>query len=141
PFDVGVVKTRVRNALDRARLVEENALLRRELKGKYRLDGKAEKMREVLEIIPRIAATGSTVMITGESGTGKEQAARAIHWNSPRKDGQFVSVNCGALTDELLESELFGHVRGSFTHALANKKGLFEAADGGTIFLDEIGET
>ncbi len=141
PFDVSVVKSRVRHALDRVRLAEENALLRRELKGKYRLDGRSPRMREVLDLIPRIAATGSTVLITGESGTGKEQVARAVHYNSPRREGAFVSINCGAMTDELLESELFGHVRGAFTHAVANKKGLFEAADGGTIFLDEIGET
>ena len=141
PFNIEDAKNRVRNALDRARLAEENAFLRRELKGKYRLDGRSPKMREVLDLIPRIAATGSTVLITGESGTGKEQVARAIHYNSPRREGQFVSINCGALPDELLESELFGHMKGSFTGASANKKGLFEAADGGTIFLDEIGET
>ena len=141
PFNIEDVKNRVRNALDRARLVEENAFLRRELKGKYRLDGHSPRMREVLDLIPRIAATGSTVLITGESGTGKEQVARAIHYNSPRREGQFVSINCGALPDELLESELFGHMKGSFTGATANKKGLFEAADGGTIFLDEVGET
>src|SRR5437867_1478051 len=141
PFNIEDAKNRVRNALDRARLVEENAFLRRELKGKYRLDGRSPRMREILDLLPRIAATGSTVLITGESGTGKEQVARAVHYNSPRREGQFVSINCGALPDELLESELFGHVKGSFTGASANKKGLFEVADGGTIFLDEIGET
>ena len=141
PFNIEDAKNRVRNALDRARLVEENAFLRRELKGKYRLDGHSPRMREILDLIPRIAVTGSTVLITGESGTGKEQVARAVHYNSPRREGQFVSINCGALPDELLESELFGHMRGSFTGASANKKGLFEVADGGTIFLDEIGET
>jgi len=140
PFNIEDAKNRVRNALDRARLAEENAFLRRELKGKYRLDGHSPKMREILELIPRIAATGSTVLITGESGTGKEQVARAVHYHSPRRDGQFVSINCGALPDELLESELFGHMKGSFTGATATKKGLFEVADGGTIFLDEIGE-
>ena len=119
PFNIEDAKNRVRNALDRARLAEENAFLRRELKGKYRLDGHSPKMREILELIPRIAATGSTVLITGESGTGKEQVARAVHYHSPRRDGQFVSINCGALPDELLESELFGHMKGSFTGATA----------------------
>jgi transcriptional regulator with PAS, ATPase and Fis domain len=98
-------------------------------------------MREVLALIERIAPTHSTVLIGGESGTGKELAARAIHAQSPRRDRPFVSINCGALPDELLESELFGHTRGSFTGAVTSKKGLFEVADGGTVFLDEIGDT
>src|SRR6059036_1130319 len=98
-------------------------------------------MKDVREMIDRIASTNSTVLISGESGTGKELAARAIHQISPRRAKQFVSINCGAMPDELLESELFGHMKGSFTGATANKKGLFEVADGGTIFLDEIGET
>jgi two-component system response regulator PilR (NtrC family) len=98
-------------------------------------------MEEVRAMLDRVAGTSSTVLIWGDSGTGKELAARAIHRRSPRKSKQFVSINCGALPDELLESELFGHVKGSFTGAVATKKGLFEVADGGTIFLDEIGDT
>ena len=98
-------------------------------------------MKTIYELIQRVADTSSTIMISGESGTGKEQIARAIHYNSLRRERQFVSINCGALPDELLESELFGHMRGSFTGATSNKQGLFEVADGGTIFLDEIGET
>jgi two-component system response regulator PilR (NtrC family) len=122
----------------------ENRDLRAELRGKYRFDGlvgRSTKMRAIFELIERVAATGSTILIQGESGTGKELIARAIHYNSGRGDKPFVSINCGALPDELLESELFGHMRGSFTGATQNKKGLFEAAGGGTIFLDEIGET
>ncbi|HYV84270.1 MAG TPA: sigma 54-interacting transcriptional regulator, partial [Patescibacteria group bacterium] len=95
----------------------------------------------VMELIERIAPTHSTVLVCGESGTGKELAARAIHARSPRHDRPFVSINCGAMPDELLESELFGHARGSFTGAVTAKKGLFEVADGGTLFLDEIGDT
>src|SRR5262249_19837357 len=95
----------------------------------------------VLELIGRIAGTSSTVLISGESGTGKELVARAIHAASPRRDRPFVSINCGAMPDDLLESELFGHARGSFTGAVSAKKGLFEVADGGTVFLDEIGDT
>jgi len=98
-------------------------------------------MRAIFELIERVAGTNSTIMISGESGTGKELIARAVHYNSNRRERPFVSINCGALPDELLESELFGHMKGSFTGATANKKGLFEVADGGTIFLDEIGET
>ena len=102
--------------------------------------GRSESMLAVFELIETIAQTTSTVLVTGESGTGKELAARAIHFNSPRKDRPFVAVNCGALTETLLESELFGHVRGAFTGAATNKKGLIEVAERGTIFLDEIGE-
>src|SRR5690348_10173593 len=97
-------------------------------------------MLEVFDLIETIASTGSTVLITGESGTGKELVARAIHVRSPRSDRPFVAVNCGALTETLLDSELFGHMRGAFTGADNNKKGLIEVADKGTIFLDEIGE-
>jgi two-component system response regulator PilR (NtrC family) len=112
--------------------------------GKYRFDrvvARGETMKAIMETVAQIASTNSTVLLTGESGTGKELIARAIHHNSPRKDGGFVSINCGALPDQLLESELFGHVRGSFTGAVSSKKGFFEVADEGTIFLDEIGDT
>src|SRR3989441_5619812 len=97
-------------------------------------------MQKVFALIRRVAETSSTVLICGESGTGKELVARAIHYNSPRRDRPFVTVNCGALPEPLLESELFGHMRGSFTGAVSNKDGLFEVADGGTLFLDEIAD-
>ena len=144
PFDVDELKIIVRNALEKRRLETENRILKRELKEKFRSDemvGESPRMREVIELVGKIAPTNSTVLISGESGTGKELVARAIHTSSPRKDHPFVSINCGAMPDELLESELFGHARGSFTGAVASKKGLFEVADGGTIFLDEIGDT
>jgi transcriptional regulator with PAS, ATPase and Fis domain len=96
-------------------------------------------MRQVLEIVSRVAPTDAAVLVQGESGTGKELIARAIHQNSKRKDAAFIPINCGALPENLLESELFGHVKGAFTGAHQNKKGLIEEADGGTLFLDEIG--
>jgi two-component system response regulator PilR (NtrC family) len=105
------------------------------------LVGDSPSMLEIFKVVGRVAGRKSTVLISGESGTGKELVARAIHFHSPRRDRPLVSLNCGALTETLLESELFGHVKGSFTGAVADKKGLFEAADGGTLFLDEIGET
>jgi two-component system response regulator PilR (NtrC family) len=151
PFDLDEVKAVVRKTMEQKRLAAENETLRvqnqglrAELEGKYRFDGlvgRSSKMRAIFDLIERVAATGSTIMISGESGTGKELIARAVHYNSGRKDAAFVSINCGALPDELLESELFGHMKGSFTGATANKKGLFEVASAGTIFLDEIGET
>ncbi|HYS77212.1 MAG TPA: sigma-54 dependent transcriptional regulator [Candidatus Dormibacteraeota bacterium] len=144
PFDVEEMKTVVRNALEKRRLENENRVLKRELKEKLRFDemvGDGPRMKEVLDLIAKIAPTNSTVLISGESGTGKELVARAIHAASPGRDRPFVSINCGALPDELLESELFGHTRGSFTGAVTAKKGLFEVADGGTLFLDEIGDT
>jgi two-component system, NtrC family, response regulator PilR len=144
PFDIEEMKTVVRNALEKRRLEHENRALKRELREKLRFDelvGDSPRMKEVLDLVGKIAPTNSTVLISGESGTGKELAARAIHAGSPCRDRPFVSINCGAMPDELLESELFGHTRGSFTGAVAAKKGLFEVADGGTIFLDEIGDT
>jgi two-component system response regulator PilR (NtrC family) len=144
PFDVEEMRIVLKNALERRQLERENTLLKRELQENSRFDdlvGESAAMEEVRAMLDRVAGTSSTVLISGESGTGKELAARAIHRRSPRKSKQFVSINCGALPDELLESELFGHVKGSFTGAVATKKGLFEVADGGTIFLDEIGDT
>jgi two-component system, NtrC family, response regulator PilR len=144
PFDVEELKVVVHNALEKRRLETENRLLKRELKERFRSDemvGDSARMKEVMEMVAKVAPTNSTVLISGESGTGKELVARAVHAGSPRHDRPFVSINCGAMPDELLESELFGHARGSFTGALTSKKGLFEVADGGTLFLDEIGDT
>jgi two-component system, NtrC family, response regulator PilR len=138
------LKLVVHSALENRRLREENTYLRREFKkvhGMGNLIGKSKKMQELFKMIEVVSGTNSTVLITGESGTGKELVAKAIHLNSPRAEDSFVSVNCGAFTETLLESELFGYVRGAFTGATANKKGLFEVADKGTIFLDEVGDT
>lgn len=138
------LKVVVRHALENRRLREENTYLRREFKkvhGLGNLIGKSARMQELFKMIEVVSATNSTVLITGESGTGKELVAKAIHLNSPRADGPFVSVNCGAFPETLLESELFGYMKGAFTGAGANKKGLFEVADKGTVFLDEVGET
>jgi two-component system response regulator PilR (NtrC family) len=138
------LKLVVHGALENRRLREENTYLRREFKkvhGMGNLIGKSKKMQELYKMIEVVSVTNSTVLITGESGTGKELVAKAIHLISPRAEESFVSVNCGAFTETLLESELFGYMKGSFTGAIANKKGLFEVADKGTIFLDEIGDT
>src|ERR1041385_530664 len=138
------LKLVVRNALESRWLREENTYLKREFKkvhGMGNLIGKSRKMQELFKMIEVVSATNSTVLITGESGTGKELVAKAIHLNSPRAEEAFISVNCGAFTETLLESELFGYMRGAFTGAATNKKGLFEVADKGTIFLDEIGDT
>jgi two-component system response regulator PilR (NtrC family) len=143
PFNVDELKIVVRGALERRQLRRENVLLKRALQETHQFSniiGRSETMVAVFELIETIAQTTSTVLVTGESGTGKELAARAIHFNSLRRDRPFVAVNCGALTETLLESELFGHVKGSFTGASSNKKGLIEVAEKGTIFLDEIGE-
>ena len=134
----------VHRALKYRRLGEENIYLRREFRkvhGIGNIIGKSERMQALFKMIEVVSNTNSTVLITGESGTGKELVAKAIHLNSPRADESFVSVNCGAFTETLLESELFGYMKGSFTGAVANKKGLFKVASGGTLFLDEIGET
>jgi two-component system response regulator HupR/HoxA len=126
------------------RLRAENLYLRREVERRYSFDqiiGSAPSMQRVFEVMEKVAQTDATVLIRGETGTGKEIVARAIHYSGPRRGRRFVAQNCGALPDTLLESELFGHKKGAFTGAHADKKGLFEVADGGTIFLDEIGET
>jgi len=131
-------------ALERRRLVSEVERLREEVKDKYSFDGivfSGPPMRKVLDLVAKVAATEATVLILGESGTGKELIARALHEKSARRNGAFVSINCGALPEGLIESELFGHVRGAFTGAERNKRGLFEEASGGTLFLDEISET
>jgi Nif-specific regulatory protein len=123
-------------------LLEENAQLRAQVRDRYKFDniiGDSPAMHEVFNVVGQVANSRATVLLLGETGTGKEMIAKAIHYNSPRKDKPFIRVNCGALTGTLLESELFGHVKGSFTGAIRDKIGRFEAADGGTIFLDEIG--
>ncbi|MGE5234203.1 MAG: sigma-54-dependent transcriptional regulator [Acidobacteriota bacterium] len=143
PFDVEELKVVVQRAIEKAALVDENVYLRRELEQKYRFGnivGRSPRMQAVFTLIERVARTTSTVLIHGESGTGKELIARAIHFSSPRSAKRFLSINCGALPESLLESELFGHECGAFTGAVREKKGLFQEATGGTIFLDEIGE-
>jgi len=143
PFDLDELKVVVEKALERSDLVEENVYLRRELEQRYTFSniiGRSPKMQAIFKLIERVARTSSTVLIYGESGTGKELIARAIHFSSPRSEKRFLSINCGALPENLLESELFGHERGAFTGAVKEKKGLFQEAEGGTLFLDEIGE-
>jgi DNA-binding NtrC family response regulator len=142
PFTPEEITLSVERSLERRRLLAENTLLRAEATSKYRFEnivGAAPQMQNVYRLIAKCAPTNSTVLIRGESGTGKELIARAIHYNSLRKDKPFVPVDCGSLSETLLESELFGHVKGAFTGAVANKQGLFKMADGGTLFLDEIG--
>jgi two-component system, NtrC family, response regulator PilR len=143
PSAASEVRLRVGRELERRRLQQENVLLKKTLKTKHQYSniiGSSSSMLAVFQLVDTIAPTSSTVLISGESGTGKELVARAIHFNSPRKERPFVAVNCGALSETLLDSELFGHMRGAFTGADSNKKGLIEVAEKGTIFLDEIGE-
>ncbi|PMP95837.1 MAG: Fis family transcriptional regulator [Candidatus Aminicenantes bacterium] len=143
PFDVEELKILVARGLERKHLEQENILLKKDLKEKFRFEdmiGKSRLMQGIYVLIEKVASTDSTVLITGESGTGKEMAARAIHNLSRRKDKAFVTINCAALPENLLESELFGHTKGSFTGAVSDKKGMFEMAHKGTLFLDEIGE-
>lgn len=143
PFNMEELKIIVAQGLENRRMKQENVLLKKDLEEKYGMNnmvGKSKKMLEIYNLIEKIAVTDSTVLISGESGTGKEIAARAIHFHSRRRERPFVSINCGALPENLLESELFGHVKGSFTGAIVNKKGMFETAEKGTLFLDEVGE-
>lgn len=142
PFDPDEFKHVVDRALERRRLLAENRMLRSEVDSKYRFEniiGASPPMQGVYRLIAKCAPTNTTVLITGESGTGKEMIARAIHCNSLRKERPFVTVDCNTLSENLLESELFGHVKGSFTGAVANKRGMFEVANNGTLFLDEFG--
>ncbi|MFA7280912.1 MAG: sigma-54 dependent transcriptional regulator [Sterolibacterium sp.] len=141
PFDPDELKVVVGRALERKQLLQENSSLKSELSSKYRFEniiGSSQAMQNVFRLIAQSAPTNSTVMITGESGTGKELIARAIHFNSLRKDKPFVAVDCNSLSETLLESELFGHIKGAFTGAVVNKRGMFEVANGGSLFLDEI---
>jgi two-component system response regulator PilR (NtrC family) len=142
-FKLDEINHIIRRALERKRLRDENLYLRKQLETQHRFDnivGKSARMGEVFDTIRKIADSPSTAMVTGESGTGKELVARAIHFNGGRAGKPFISVNCGAIPEALMESELFGHVKGAFTGAISNKIGLFSAADGGTLFLDEITE-
>jgi DNA-binding NtrC family response regulator len=143
PAHHDVLRRLAAQAIEHGRLKAENRLLQRQLQGRYRFEnvvGSSAALRRVLEVVERVADTDSTVLITGESGTGKEMIARALHWSSRRAERMFVTVNCGAIPEELLESELFGHVRGAFTNAVSHREGRFALAHGGTIFLDEIGD-
>ena len=143
PFDVEELKLIVKKALDKQELVVENRAFKRAQRERGSIKniiGRSAKMQAVYQMIETVAEVQSTILVTGESGTGKELVARAIHDLSPRAEKPFISINCGAFTETLLESELFGYVKGSFTGANTNRKGLFEAANKGTIFLDEIGE-
>jgi DNA-binding NtrC family response regulator len=142
PFEPDELIYRVKHALQHHALVEENRELREELTGKFRFDriiGASSGLQALLEKVTKVAVRDTGVLITGESGTGKELIALAIHHNSPRRDRKFIAINCGALPENILESELFGYRKGAFTGANENRQGLLEAADGGTLFLDEVG--
>ncbi|HEX9242575.1 MAG TPA: sigma-54 dependent transcriptional regulator, partial [Anaeromyxobacter sp.] len=143
PYDIDAVQHTAARALEQRRLAEENRVLRRQLRDKYRLEnavGRSEAMLQVFKTAARVASSAATVLILGESGTGKELVARALHQSSPRAAGPFVPVDCGAIAEGVLESELFGHARGAFTGAQSARRGLFEEATSGTLFLDEIGD-
>jgi two-component system response regulator PilR (NtrC family) len=143
PFNLDAILLTIDKALKNSRLQRENRQLRRELEQRYgfgNLIGKSPAMTRVFELIERVAPSKANILVTGKSGTGKELVARAIHFSGPRKDRPFITVNCGAIPAQLMESELFGHEQGAFTGALKARDGYFAAADGGTIFLDEVGE-
>src|SRR3989449_5669322 len=143
PFDIDLLKMKVREKIENRQLRQENVLLKRTLGLSHQFSniiGRSDAMLEVFKMIETVARTNSTILLTGESGTGKGLVAQAIHFHSLRRDRPIVALNCGALPEALLESELFGHMRGSFTGADSNKKGLLEVAEKGTVFLDEIGE-
>jgi two-component system NtrC family response regulator len=143
PFQNEQLKLTVKKALDNYRLIKQNKLLSQALSDRFRygnMVGKSKPILKIYDIIDKVAQSKASVLITGPSGTGKELIAKSIHYGGARRDRAFVSINCGALTETLLESELFGHERGAFTGAVALKKGRFELADGGTLFLDEVGD-
>src|SRR5438445_5673008 len=142
PWDNEKLLADIRAAVARCRAEEENIQLKRALKQRYNFEnivGKSDPMLRVFDLVQQVAPSRSTVLIQGESGTGKEIIAKALHMNSPRRDRPFVPVNTGSMPTDLLESTLFGHVKGAFTSAVSAKRGLFEIADRGTLFLDEIG--
>lgn len=142
PFEPDELLFRVRNALNHNQLLAENEQLRQELAGKFNFEsiiGASTALQQLLDKVEKVAIRDTSVLITGESGTGKELIAQAIHYNSPRKEKPFIAINCGAIPDSVMESELFGHKKGAFTGAETDKDGLLKAADGGTLFLDEIG--
>ena len=143
PFDNEHLVIYVNKAIQIYRVIKENRRLRETVESQYsfgNIIGKSRKMQDIFEIIYKVAPATASILIEGESGTGKDLVAKSIHYNSPRRDNPFVAVNCSALAESLLESELFGHEKGAFTGAIASKKGRFELAEGGTLFLDEIGE-
>jgi len=143
PFKVEEIKLIIKNALEKKNLQRENILLKQVVKDRYHFGniiGQSSKMMALYDLLEKVSPTKTNILITGESGTGKELVAKAIHYNSSRKEKPFVTLNCGAIPESLIESELFGHMKGAFTDAIATQKGLFEVADEGTIFLDEISE-
>ena len=143
PFNLDEIILNIDRMIAQQKIIEENKYLHSELEKVYglkRIVGSSRELQKVLDMISRVAFSSATVLITGESGTGKELVARAIHFTGNRKDKKFVAINCATLSENLLESELFGHVKGAFTGAIKDKKGLFEEADGGTLFMDEIGD-
>ncbi|MCE1167884.1 MAG: sigma-54 dependent transcriptional regulator [Sphingobacteriia bacterium] len=140
PPDLNRLLVTLRNATDRSRLVTETKTLKKKLEVKFKMIGESKPMQDIKEMIARVAPTNARVLITGPNGSGKELVARAIHENSPRQAMPFIDVNCAAIPSELIESQLFGHEKGSFTSAIKQRKGDFELANGGTIFLDEIGD-
>ncbi|GAK51962.1 transcriptional regulatory protein pilR [Candidatus Moduliflexus flocculans] len=143
PFDIEKIKLVIRNAMERKQLSDEHDYYKRQYDHQFdvkHIVGNSQAIRQIFDMIKRVSSSKSTVLVTGESGTGKELIAQAIHQNSPRREKPFVAVSCGAIPETLLESELFGYMKGAFTGAVSNKIGLFELADQGTLFLDEIGE-
>lgn len=143
PFKVDEIRIIIEKCLQKRHLNQENRRLKLELEDRYGFDsivGKSRPIRQVFEMVERVAATRTSVLIQGETGTGKELVAKAVHYNGPRQKHPFIVINCGAIPENLIESELFGHLKGSFTNASSDKKGLFREAAGGTLFLDEIGE-
>jgi two-component system response regulator PilR (NtrC family) len=143
PFKVDEIKLIIKNALEKKNLQKENILLKQVVRNRFHFGniiGQSSKMVSLYDLLEKVSPTKTNILITGESGTGKELVAKAIHYNSPRKEKPFVTLNCGAIPETLIESELFGHMKGAFTDAIATKKGLFEVADEGTLFLDEISE-
>ncbi|HXO84382.1 MAG TPA: sigma-54 dependent transcriptional regulator, partial [Gemmatimonadales bacterium] len=140
PLDTDRILLTLRNALQHVVLVSENVRLKQEVRAQYEIVGSSKSIKQVIGLLEKVAPTPARVLITGENGTGKELVARAIHALSPRAAGPFIEVNCAAIPSELIESELFGHMKGSFTGAFADRAGKFELADGGTLFLDEIGD-